>query len=233
MHTAPHALKAVSAAGGTSDTAGGPPPPADWPMGQVASGAAGQGEGQAWVVGCVCPTRPHAPAWKGVGAVHARVTRPVFLSSEPHTPPAWGRSLQAPPQPGRSGVLALGARPHTSQQLDIRFLLLGMSHAHTHTNTAVCPRMCIQIHVHAHTHPMCIHACVHTRLSTRAHPRAHTHPHTHALFFPLAFWASAWSLLTSWAETLHSAHRGSLPNPVFLSPHPSWVFLCHCRRCQL
>lgn len=182
MHTAPHALKAVSAAGGTSDTG--------WRPSSTCSLADGAGglrgcwargrEGQAWVVGCVCPTRPHIPAWKGAGAVHSRVTCPVFLSSEPHTPPACGRSLQAPPQPGRSGVLAPGAEPHTSQQLDIWFLLLGMSHAHTHANTAVCPRMCIQIHVHAHTHPH-VHTCLcaHTRLSTHAHPRAHTHPHTH------------------------------------------------------
>lgn len=107
----------------------------------------------------------------------------------------------------------------------------------TRTYTRKHSRMPTHMHTNPRvpTHTPHVHTCLcaHTRLSTHAHPRAHTHPHTHAVFIPPAFWASACSLLTSWAETLRSAHRGSHPHPVFLPPHPSWVFLCHCRRCQL
>lgn len=179
--TRPHTLKAVSAAGGTSD--------AGWRPSSTCSLADGTGglrgcwargrEGQAWVVGCVCPTRPHAPAWKGAGAVHARVTCPVFLSSQPHTPLACGRSLQAP---SPAWTFRRARSRHGAPHLPAAGRLVSSAWTVTCTYPRKHSRMPTHMHAnprvpthtpHAHM-PVCTHTSVHTCTATCTHTHTRT-----------------------------------------------------------
>lgn len=197
-------------------------------------------EGQAWAVGCVCPARPHTPAWKGEGAVHTHVSCRISLSSQPHTPPARGHSRPVtPPQPGRSGVLAPGTGPHTSQQLDAWFLLLGVSPSSTCTYTCKHSHVPTRVHTDPRVPPHTPR--VHTCLCARKQPTdVHTHvcPHMHAsvltpaLVTALAFRPQPGACPPAGLRPPQHppwAH----PNPVFLPPRPWRVFLCHCWCCRL
>ena len=145
-------------------------------------------EGQAWVVGCVCPARPHAPAWKGEGAVHTCVACP---SSFCHTLTLLQSEATADPPPlprldvQACSFLAQGPTPPSSWTFGFFCLECHPpQHAHTHANTAICPHVCIQSHVypytpHVHTCPRAhmqptdehIHVCSHTHANVHTHTR--------------------------------------------------------------
>lgn len=197
------------------------------------------------MVGCVCPARPPAPAWKGEGAVHTRVSCPssfchslTLLQSEATAdpPPLPGLDVQA------CSFLAQGPTPPSSWTFG--FFCLERhppQHAHTHASIAICPHICIQ----SHTYPCTprVHTClcahmqptdVHTHVCSHTHANVHTHSHSS----PLAFWASAWSLPTSWAETPAAPTMGppqpclpsstslaGLPPSLLVLPALSWALV--------
>ena len=147
-----------------------------WPSGLWARGR----EGQAWVVGCVCPARPHAPAWKGEGAVHTCVACP---SSFCHTLTLLQSEATADPPPlprldvQACSFLAQGPTPPSSWTFGFFCLECHPpQHAHTHANTAICPHVCIQSHVYPYTPH--VHTCL------RAHMQPtdeHIHVCSHQL----------------------------------------------------
>ena len=190
MHTAPHALKAVSAAG------------AGWQPSSTCSLAdgtgglrgCGQGGGRArpgWWGVYVPPAHMHQPGRERAPCTPVSPARLPFVtpshssSLRPqltrHPSPDWtfrrARSWHRAPHLPAAGHLVSSAWNATLLNMHIH--MQTQPYAHMYAYKATC----------THTHPMCIHACVHTcnpLMSTYTYVHTHTPmcTHTPALFSP-------------------------------------------------